>query len=540
MAPHLPQFTGDTRPSAADLDDALDWAAAHVIDARALGVVGDWNGSTGTDNRAALQEAIDEAYGLGHAVVMLPATPAMVDGTIEVPQGVLVRGRGLGGFRNPYIDNAAGPVGSAIVAAPGMNANVVEVTCRLTASGGTLYETGRGTRNHDARHCGGLEGLMVWGTRSTIANPPSAVGLNTTGDCVVFRGTRRAILRNVITMWGARDGFVFTERNYGTGLFGCNNMQVLRPIAMSCARYGHNYSVGDSEIMSPEAGYCGSHGFLVTLGNTDINGGSSWNCGGSGLYAGPNNLTSVSAIRGFRSYDNDGIGVQLEGTGVGATLPELRNVVCRGNGRNAALPAWQRSNFLIGSNAWGVVIDGCTASAYDQAGDVTAQHGFYINNSTHNVVFGAGNHAFGHPGGQDFFFADVNRISNHAGTRHSGVVFTGDCNMAGYAMRQVAHLSFSAWATFNSITSGTLSISTSNSLYTLNFTGSQTVTDLVYTGSGSPLVVLRNVSADPVTLQHNASKLRLANGANVVLQQYEAVVLLHVSGNIFQQIGAAA
>lgn len=538
-----PVFTGAARPAASDLDDALQWSRATMLDARAFGVVGDFSGTTGTDNWTALQAAIDEAYGIGNCVVRLPPTPAMVDGPIEVPQGVLLAGTALGGFANPYVSTYAGPRGSAVVAAPGLNADVVTVTCRLTLSGGVLYDTGHGTRNVDARHCGGVQDMMVWGMRSTVATPPSTADLNTAGNALTFKGARRAVCRNVTTMFAAVDGLVTTGRDYGTGLLGCNNMQMLRPVALSCGRYGHNLSLGDSDIIAPEAGYNGSTGMVVTLGNCQILGGSSWNNLGDGLYAGPVNLGSLSSIQQFRAYDNDGGGVGVYGSGTGTTVPELRNILARGNGRNASKPAAARFGIRVGSATAYAVVTGCTSQGWDQTstsvGVSTQQYGFLIENTTYPLVWGADNVARGNAIA-DYDFASSILVQSHLGTPVPAMSMAGDITMGGYSLRSVAQLSFGGWSTVSTITSGVLPISAGASLYALNYTGAQSITDLTYAGSGSPLIMVRNLSADPVTLVHNVAKVRLPNSANVVLNQFEGLMLMHVSGNVFQAIGVAA
>jgi hypothetical protein len=190
--------------------------------------------------------------------------------------------------------------------------------------------------------------------------------------------------------------------------------------------------------------------------------------------------------------------------------------VGRGNGRDTGATGSNRANFHVGggTNNWHIV--GCNANGYDQDTVQSSQYGFYISNTTYSGTF-AGNTSY------DAAVADVSIV---------------DPTKVKAPLERVNQTVFAAWQTLTSITSNTIAATTTT--ISLNCTGTQTINDITYSGSGVPLIIIRNVSTDAVTLTHNSSKLRLANATNVVLAQHEAVMLVYVSGTVWQQVGAAA
>lgn len=534
MASPFVNFASKSTANPADLDAELSAARNVVLDARRFGVVGDFSGTTGTNNRVKLQDAISEAYGIGNAIVMMPPTPAMVDGTIEIPQGVTLA------MPNPrsgaeYVDGYARPAGGCIVAAPGMNADVVRITCWIEYSGGVPYDLGKGTRNPTFRHGGGIrDGGMVWGLRSTSADP-SVANLNTSGNCISVEGARDVVLHDVMAMFGAGHGLVCKGRMYdGATLIGVNRLKADRFSALSNHVYGVSADIADSDINGMQAGFNGSTGMVLTLAATTLNGGSAWNNGADGMYFGPTVPHNLSIASNIRSYDNNECGIILAGGGSGWVVPAIRNAMISGSGRNSSVAATRRAGLKVTQNTYNAVIDGVSIAAHDQAGNITGQYGFYIDNPVVPLIWGASNQSIG-AAVNNYHFASTVNIQGHLGGRHPGVTFGGDVDMASYALRQVAKLSLSAGITVTSIDSNTLVVSPSNSSYTLNFPAAQTITAMSHSESGMPMVFLHNISPYPVTLE-NGANLRVG-GQPVVLNQYDAAFLLARSNGVFGVMG---
>jgi hypothetical protein len=311
--------------------------------------------------------------------------------------------------------------------------------------------------------------------------------------------------------------------------------------ALSNAGDGFNLSIADSMISNMNCGNNGFSGFVGTLSAVTVTGGVSWNNGRHGVFLGSVSTRGYSSLTGVNSYDNDEAGFYLAGGGAGRRVPALVGCIARGNGRDATATTVDRSNFVVNSSCEAFMLSGCVASAFDQTDTATATYGFYINNSTFAGSFDG--RADGHTV-QDVLITSVTNIDGHynadSSISHPGVLMRGAVDANSNPIQRAASLTFAAWATVSTITSNVLPITTANSLYSLSCTGPQTINDMSFSGVGVPLVFIRNVSADSVTFTHNTAKLRLANATNLVLAQYEAAAFLHISGDIWQQVSAAA
>lgn len=475
---------------------------------RDYGAVGDGV----TDDAEAIQAAIDAVYAGGGGRVTIPLARHIVGTTIVVPQRVILVGESSA-FVNQYVNGSAAPRGSTLFAAAGLNADVVQITCRLYSDAGVLKETDLGTRNSDARHFGGLRDLIVWGNRSTTADP-TAVDLNSAGHGIKVWGARYVEIERVTTMFCAEDGFRTTDRDYGTGTVFTNNTSVRDLTSLSNGGYGVNAREGDSRYFNINAGYNGLGGVKSQAGNTIFNGGLAWNNRSHGVWVGFQSVASSSSFIGWLSYDNDKCGFKLDGS-TGRTAA-LLSCIARGNGRDTGAAATDRANFYVSATTRDWCILGCESNGYDQDSVQTAQYGYYIDNTTYNGSFsGSSRNAVL----ADYIFSDAQKMNTNT-VPESSVRFGG-------------------WDTLSSISANTIPVANKSTI-TLNCTGAQTVNDISYSGPGLPMVIIRNISADNVTLVHDSSKLRLANATNVVLGQHEAVMMVHVSGSVWQQIGLAA
>lgn len=503
-----------------------------IVSVKDFGAIG--NGIN--DDTAEIQAAIDAVYLRNGGEVFFPIGTYLVSSTIVVPQRVTLVGESSA-FANQYINVQAAPRGSTLFAATGMNSDIVQITCNLYVDGGILKETTLGTENRDARHFGGMRDMIVWGNRSTTA-APTAVDRNSTGHGILIRGARYVTIENVVSMFCGDDGMRTTERDYGTGLLGVNNTRIVNYSGLSNNGHGLYLSIGDSFIDSPNCGYNGDYGIVENMGNSVINGGVCWNNASGGVYSGPNNETSVSKIIGLHSYDNDGPGFYQGSSGGLNTLACLIGCTARGNGRDATKAPSLRSNFFISSSSTNWHWSGCLASAYDQTGAITSQYGFYV--ATSEVgVFGADNISRAAAVSNYFFTSASAQLVHNGTTRHPGFLATSNIDLNTFSLFGTGAVRFSAWETFTSITSNTITVNPQNSLITLNCTGTQTVNDISFSGTGIPILIIRNISTDAVTFTHNTAKLRLANATNVVLGQNETIMFLYVSGTVWQQVATA-
>jgi hypothetical protein len=240
-------------------------------------------------------------------------------------------------------------------------------------------------------------------------------------------------------------------------------------------------------------------------------------------------------------FDNDLNGFRITGSGATDRAPSLLSCTAKGNGRNTGASNANRANFHVEASAAFWHIGNCVASAIDQAGVATATYGYYINNTTYSGLFD-GNTSSGATVA-DYQINDLTKAAYHVNSnvrlQHPGFTSMGTIDMGNKSFENLASVRFSFWESVTSITSNTLAV-TFFSLISLNCTGTQTVNDITPGTGGLPFVIIRNASADAVTFTHNASKLCLANATNVVLAQNEAIMLVHFSGTVWQQVGGAA
>jgi len=503
----------------------------RVVTERRYGATG--NGST--DDTAAIQAAIDDAYLAGGGKVYLPTGKYRISASLLVPQRVMLIGEGAS-FVNPYIDNINAGKGTVLFLAPGSNCDVVVFRCLLTNVGGFLEETTIGGRNSDFRHGGGMRDITVFGNRSA-AFSPAVRDLNTVGNGVRLQGARYIRLQDVICMYCAEDGVKVGSFDYGTGSAISNNLFFSSISSLSNYDSGFDFAGGDSLMTDLNAGFNGGTGMTYVMSGS-VNGGAFWNNGTAGVYVALN-IRAGAALNGLHSYDNDEEGFLIGGT---AEAPSMAGCVGRGNGRDVAIAATKRANFSIGGSVQGWSLAGCRSSGIDFTGAAVTQYGAFVNNTTHaGSIEGFCDESSNTP----IFMVSGDNVRNHGQTAqtvaHPPIKQTGQLDVNGHGLHNVGTLRFDGWSTITTITANTLTIG-GNSLLNLNCTGAQTVNAMVASGSefGLPLAIIRNTAADAVTFTHNVAALRCANATDVVLAQYEAVMFMHVSGDVWQQIGGAA
>jgi hypothetical protein len=512
------------RATGAELAKGLN-AINGTVNVKDFGAMGDGV----ADDTTAIQAAIDAAYLRGGGTIHFPTGKYIVSSSLIVPQRVTLVGESLG-FANQYVTGSAAPKGSILFLANGANTDVVVFRLLLQNVGGTLTETTLGDSNVDIRHFGGMRGMTVWGNRSTNFNP-AIKDINSSGAGIRIQGARYIRIEDCVTMYCAEDGIKVESRDYGVGPTSCNNLQFARVTSLSNGESGFDIAGGDSTFTDLSAGYNNGTGMTIVISGT-VNGGIFWNNQSHGVAA--SNCTAV--FNGIHSYDNAFNGFNI-GSGIAA---KLNACFARGNGIAADAGSTNRANFLVASGAIDWSLCGCTSSPLDASSVSVTEVGYNILNTTHSgVIDGC------YDGGctTPFIISSTSNLKVHGGITsqitHPPVAFTGNVTFSGNASNNVRRFNFDSWSTIVSITSNTLPVG-ATSLIALDCDTPVTINAITYTaGNGVPFVIIRNTDPDTVTIEHNASGIRCANAANVVLNQHEAAMFVHVTGAIWQQVGGA-
>ena len=332
-----------------------------------------------TDDTAAIQAAIDAAYLAGGGEVVVPTGKYVLSATIEIPQRVHLVGSGWG-FVNPYISGDVAPNGTVLFLKTGSNVDVVRMRCRLTNTSGVLTDTGLGTKNQNARYGGGISNILIWGNRSTD-QLPTVTDLNTAGKGIHVQGCRNLTILNCGTMFCAESGLFTESFDYGTGALSTNNLYVENLTASQNALKGVEFYGGDSKFSQLNCGYNGTDGVLIG-GSCSFVGGTYWNNRRYGIIVFGVVATASVQIAGTYCYDND-----FAGHVVGDCFDvQLTGCIARGNGANTGGSSIFSANFHIQSTASGVQLVGCKSYARYQDGTDVTQYGFYIDNTTYDVV----------------------------------------------------------------------------------------------------------------------------------------------------------
>jgi hypothetical protein len=213
--------------------------------------------------------------------------------------------------------------------------------------------------------------------------------------------------------------------------------------------------------------------------------------------------------------------------------------VARGNGRDTGAAETDRANFFIPVTAEGWSLTGCRSYARDQDSILITRYGYYINNTTYaGSIDGSTDEGSITP----YFIADGTKIIAHGGVQtsipHPPLNMNGPLTMEGNLLQTVGAIRFDSWQTISSVSSGAITVPSSG-LLSLDFASPTSITDFTYSSTGLPFLILRNITVNDVTFVHNSAKLRLANASNIVLGVNEAIMFVHVTGSVWQQIGGS-
>lgn len=481
-----------------------------------------------TDMGAAFTAARDWAYSMGGGTIWLRKTTYATSATVKAYQNVIFRGEG-GGFANQYTNNEARPAGSCIFALAGMNANVCEIVGNYDTSEGYLRDAGTLLPNRDARHCGGFMDLVIWGNRSATATV-TANDLNSTGHGIAILGARYGIVQRVYTMFCAQDGIFSGAKDYGLGSQGSNNSLIRDVHSLSNYNHGANLSCADRIVSNMNCGANGGSGFQNT-GSGVMTSILAWNNKRRGIYHLNGTENSSSIYVGFYCYDNDEAGFE-----VGSGRAPMMKGVSSGNGRGGAT---NRHNYLISSGAYGWNLSGCQSDSLDQDTVATVVSQYKINNS---VYSGSIDGCTYDDLTTAFDIADQTKIISHgdvSGITHPGFVLQSGhkIDMADNRAINARGLSYNAWATISSVTSGAIACAYDTLINLSTASGTQTVTDLTSSFEGLPVVYFRNANTSDWVFTHNSAKLRCNNNRSFTLKQYEGAIFAKVTDTVWQQVG---
>jgi hypothetical protein len=179
---------------------------------------------------------------------------------------------------------------------------------------------------------------------------------------------------------------------------------------------------------------------------------------------------------------------------------------------------------------------GCRSYARDQDDVLITQYGFHITNTTYaGTIDGCSDEGSATP----WNISDPTKIISHGGsttaTAHPPVVMTGKIDMSGNFIDGASGVRFQQWNAAT-IAAGSISVN-NNALINLSEAAPTNLTDIAYASTGVPVVTLRNIGTNAITVVHNTSKLRLNSGADITLAQHQAIAFTWVSGTVWQHTG---
>ena len=472
-----------------------------------------------TDDTTEIQAAIDFVFNAGGGELFFPKSSYLFSSTLTVGQRVFMVGEG-GFFKNQYTNDEFEAGGSALIMAPGSNANGIRFR----------YDAAAGETIADYRLNSGIRHMVIHGLRSE-SQATGSTDLNSSGYGIYLQGARYIRLDSVLVTKWAQDGLRCESYDYGTGALSCNNLDIRGNAFLSNAGRGCLLTAGDSIFTSNQVGYNGSTGLSVA-GFGVCSNNLIWNNQGDGVTMSATNAEPIFVSN--KVYDNADSGVVLSSGGctiVGCNI--LRNNTA-GNTGSAA----DRSGIYIAStDTEAITIVG--NSVGNDGGATDQDYGIYFADAATRCEGFGGNNLFGNVV-DDLFLTDKDNIRYHEATTslsslHPGFTAEGDINMDGNGIIGVQDIAGNTWGTVSSISSG--SVACNRTFVAMNVSGGGTVTDITSTVSDLPILIIRNSNATAITFEYNSSKLRLINQSDVSLAQSEAIMLVYVSGTVWQQVG---
>lgn len=502
-------YVRDDDATAIESDNGAKGSPAGTVRPEHWGAAGDGT----TDDTAAIQAAIDWLEGQGGGKLLFRARRYVVSSPVHIRRNVWLVGEGWR-FQGDYT-NSAVLAGTWIELAPGSDCDVIVFRAQPGPS-----ETVR-QRLH-----AGMRDIGVHGRKSDSFSR-TATDLNATGRGIRLEGVSYVTLDNVCAFRCAEMGVSTGSFDYGgdVGLLSCNNLNWRNVVAIGNASHGIEIFAGDSTYSQLIAGFNGGIG--IRSGDGPLIGCRAWNNDRQGFA-----LSRPLEMVGCESYDNRRSGVRISGERITISACKIWS-----NGGDETQSTTDRAGIEITGDAQDIVITGNTID--NRPGKpATQQRGIYCGLSGVRVQLGP--NSIRDNVISDAFFSDWDSVSLHAtgipvNVLHPGFTAGGRIDMAGNRLHRAELLTFSTWRSTSSVSNGVLNLS-NNSLCSVSIGAGATITGLSGTTLGLPLAIIRNNGGGDLTFVHDPTKLRLAGGVDRVLAQNEAILFVHVSGTIWQQV----
>lgn len=481
-----------------------------------------------TEDHAAMQHAIYYAWAINGSIVHCGEGTLVLGDSLYIPQGVWLSGEGAG-YVNLYSSTDFAVSGTAFEAKTGLNKDLI------IARYFSRIDEAVPSAPDDARHQGGLKGLVVHGKKDTNF-APSSNSLNSTGSGVKIEGVSNFGLDEVLAVRCAESGIEIASYDYGGGTISSNNMQWGDTQSLGNKDKGYLLSGGDQQFGPMTAGYNGDQGILTSAETSSFSDVFCWDNVLEGFY----NTADDCTVSIITSYDNGYNGVYNSGERF--LLDSYR--IAR-NGQEGTATAAQKAGILLATGSLDFTIgDG---QIFDDAkfGPAAQNYPIYSSSGANTGIIG-NYRASGHVTSNFPFGLTYSNVQLHSNLStnqalHPGFVAQGEIDLNGNNLDNVGWLGLGAdgAATY---ASSVLTLGAARSNYST--AADNTVTDFAAAGSAPQyaVVLLRNgTSANSLTFTHNNSKIRCPDGVNYVLGPYEAVWLesLNTGNTIWQVVGTA-
>ena len=337
-------------------------------------------GDGSTDDRTAIQAAIDAAEAAGGGVVYFPAGTYIISNFIKVDDtGVMLEG--VGG----YLSNIFHGSDASQIAAIG---SVIKLTNGASLSAhptnGSDYPIvwfqGRDSSDSGMRWGGGMKNIAIWGNRvrtgATDPDDSGATANNSNGIGLYLEGVRNAWFSGVLTAHCANAGIktvtgtVAPSKSFGGSWF------------TDCASHankeeGLRYVGGDCSFIGFSAGYNGASGMYLVGGKT-VSACRTWDNKGDGVLVGVGDI----AITNHNSYDNDEAGIKI-GAGTFERLL-LNDIIVQDNGKDTSVTDKERSGIFVNGTVSGI-ISNVLAGNKQESGTAAQQYPVYIDKTDCNI-----------------------------------------------------------------------------------------------------------------------------------------------------------
>ncbi len=313
---------------------------------KAFGAEGDGT----TDDRAAIQAAIDAAEADAHGFVYMPPGHYRIGAKLTIPEHVILQGSGSA-WENYGLAYAGG--------------TMIEPTtgATITAGDGWLELVYNGTETAEQRHMGGPRDLTINGLKGTHSD----------GNGIKLIGTRFGAALRCHAVRCGEAGFT----SVSDGGLSSNEVSYDGCFAGWNDGNGFEYSGGDSQLGTMMSGFNGLSGFSLSGGRLQMVA-HAWDNGTRGVY-----ISADKDVQGMiHAQDNDEQGVEIVAGRVNLMIRASSN----GKDTGAA------SNKRVGVKIAAGVVGSVMITTGNTPGFATQQYGVYnLSTDICGTVSDAGN-----------------------------------------------------------------------------------------------------------------------------------------------------